>query len=96
MRTFIAVSLAALIAMTLFTPLIFGVSRGVKTASKIDAIYPLSFPDDFKWGVAVAAQPAVPRRGQAGPGGGDDHHDEEESIPEPENPSSPERSAATA
>ena len=56
MRTFIAVSLAALIAMTLFTPLIFGVSRGVKTASKIDAIYPLSFPDDFKWGVAVAAQ----------------------------------------
>ena len=53
------IALIAALAFTgavLFTPWLFGEARGKQTASKLEAPYPLTFPDDFTWGVAVAAQ----------------------------------------
>ena len=47
---------ALLICATLFTPWFFGAVRHHSTASTFDAPFPLTFPDDFVWGVAVAAQ----------------------------------------
>ncbi len=44
------------IAIILFTPWIVGVERGSQTASHLKGDYPLLFPEDFAWGVAVAAQ----------------------------------------
>jgi beta-glucosidase len=44
------------VLVTLFTPWLVGERRGSQTASSIEAHYPLTFPDDFAWGVAVAAQ----------------------------------------
>ena len=46
----------ALAGVALFTPWLFGEARGKQTASRLEAPYPLTFPDDFAWGVAVAAQ----------------------------------------
>ena len=48
--------LAILLGLTLFTPWLIGESRGTQMASTITASYPLTFPNDFAWGVAVAAQ----------------------------------------
>ena len=45
-----------LVLVALFTPWLFGEVRGKQTASRLEAPYPLTFPDDFAWGVAVAAQ----------------------------------------
>jgi beta-glucosidase len=56
MRGSIVVLLGALTGVALFTPWLFGETRGVRTASSIEAPFPLVFPDDFDWGVAVAAQ----------------------------------------
>ena len=56
MRTFFILALAALISAGLFTPWMFGETRGTQTASSIEAPFPLVFPEDFDWGVAVAAQ----------------------------------------
>ena len=56
MRTFFILALAALISAGLFTPWMFGETRGAQTASSIEAPFPLVFPEDFDWGVAVAAQ----------------------------------------
>jgi beta-glucosidase len=50
------VALSLVLGITLFTPWLMGVRRGTETASTIKADYPLTFPDDFAWGVAVAAQ----------------------------------------
>ena len=49
-------TIALALGMTLFTPWLIGVGRGSETASSMDAPYPLTFPKDFAWGVAVAAQ----------------------------------------
>lgn len=49
-------ALAILLGITLFTPWLIGESRGTQMASTITASYPLTFPKDFAWGVAVAAQ----------------------------------------
>ena len=49
-------ALAAFITVALFTPWLIGETRGKQTASQIQADYPLSFPSEFSWGVAVAAQ----------------------------------------
>ena len=46
-----------LLGIALFTPWLFGEARGTQTASGLEAPYPLKFPEDFAWGVAVAAQP---------------------------------------
>jgi hypothetical protein len=43
-------------SVALFTPWLFGEARGKQTASRLEAPYPLTFPEDFAWGVAVAAQ----------------------------------------
>ena len=56
MRTLFILALAALISAGLFTPWMFGETRGTQKASSIEAPFPLVFPDDFDWGVAVAAQ----------------------------------------
>ena len=40
----------------LFTPWLFGQARGLATTSTIEDEYPLKLPEDFLWGVAVAAQ----------------------------------------
>ena len=56
MRGSIVVLLGALTGVALFTPWIFGETRGAQTASSVEAPFPLVFPDDFDWGVAVAAQ----------------------------------------
>ena len=45
-----------LLGIALFTPWLFGEARGTQTASRLEAPYPLKFPEDFAWGVAVAAQ----------------------------------------
>ena len=53
------IAFAAVIALTgiaLFTPWLFGEVRGTQTASRLEAPYPLQFPENFAWGVAVAAQ----------------------------------------
>ena len=51
MRTLFILALAALISAGLFTPWMFGETRGTQTASSIEAPFPLVFPDDFDWGV---------------------------------------------
>jgi len=50
------VALGALFVIATFTPWFIGEERGSQTASRIESGYPLNFPDDFAWGVAVAAQ----------------------------------------
>ena len=35
---------------------LIGEQRGTHTSSAVEATHPLAFPDDFDWGVAVAAQ----------------------------------------
>ena len=49
-------AIALALGIMLFTPWLMGVDRGSETASSIEALYPLTFPQDFAWGVAVAAQ----------------------------------------
>ena len=56
MKRIALVAVLALVGVTLFTPWLFGQARGTQTASRLEAPYPLTFPDDFAWGVAVAAQ----------------------------------------
>ncbi len=48
--------LSAVVAVVLFTPWFIGVQRQSQVVSAVDAPYPLTFPDDFAFGVAVAAQ----------------------------------------
>lgn len=54
--TGVIVALTVLLGMTAFTPWLIGEARGTQTASEVPNAYPLTFPDDFAWGVAVAAQ----------------------------------------
>ena len=56
MKKIALISVLALAGAALFTPWLFGEARGKQTASQLEAPYPLTFPDDFAWGVAVAAQ----------------------------------------
>jgi len=42
--------------LVLFTPWFFGVRRQPDRYSQVAGPYPLTFPEDFAWGVAVAAQ----------------------------------------
>ena len=56
MKRIALVAVLALVGVALFTPWLFGQARGTQTASRLEAPYPLTFPDDFAWGVAVAAQ----------------------------------------
>ncbi len=57
-RTILAAigALALLLSIVLFTPWLIGEARGTQTASRITAGYPLTYPENFAWGVAVAAQ----------------------------------------
>ena len=56
-RIYVAMfAIALALGITLFTPWLMGVDRGSEKASSIAAPYPLTFPQDFAWGVAVAAQ----------------------------------------
>ena len=54
--TSVIAALTVLLGVTAFTPWLIGEARGTRTASEVPAAYPLTFPDDFAWGVAVAAQ----------------------------------------
>ena len=56
MKRIALVAVLALVGLALFTPWLFGQARGTQTASRLEAPYPLTFPDNFAWGVAVAAQ----------------------------------------
>ena len=56
MKRIALVAVLALVGVALFTPWLFGQARGTQTASRLEAPYPLTFPKDFSWGVAVAAQ----------------------------------------
>ena len=56
MKRIALIAVLALAGIALFTPWLFGETRGKQTASRVEASYPLTFPDDFAWGVAVAAQ----------------------------------------
>ena len=56
MKRIALVAVLALVGVALFTPWLFGQARGTQTASRLEAPYPLTFPDNFAWGVAVAAQ----------------------------------------
>ncbi len=51
-----ALGLLVVIAAALFTPWFFGVERRTQRVSAVEAPYPLTFPDDFAFGVATAAQ----------------------------------------
>ena len=56
MKTLFAAGITALVSIAIFTPWLIGEQRGTHTSSAVEATYPLAFPDDFDWGVAVAAQ----------------------------------------
>ena len=56
MKTIFAAGITALVSIAIFTPWLIGEQRGTHTSSAVEATYPLAFPDDFDWGVAVAAQ----------------------------------------
>ena len=56
MKTLFAAGITALVSIAIFTPWLIGEQRGTHTSSAVEATHPLTFPDDFDWGVAVAAQ----------------------------------------
>ena len=51
-----AIILLGVLGLIVFTPWFIGEVRGSATSSDFEASYPLRFPSDFDWGVAVAAQ----------------------------------------
>jgi len=51
-----AIMLSGVAGLIVFTPWFVGEVRGSATSSRFEASYPLTFPSDFDWGVAVAAQ----------------------------------------
>jgi beta-glucosidase/6-phospho-beta-glucosidase/beta-galactosidase len=54
--TGVIAALTLLLGVTAFTPWLIGEARGTSASSEVPNVYPLTFPDDFAWGVAVAAQ----------------------------------------
>ena len=56
MKIIFATGITTLVSIAIFTPWLIGEQRGEQTSSAVEATYPLAFPDDFDWGVAVAAQ----------------------------------------
>ena len=47
MKRIALIAASVLTSVALFTPWLFGEARGTQTASRLEAPYPLTFPDDF-------------------------------------------------